>query len=188
MRGSRIPYSISQMSGRLPFLVLELHKKYGHVVRIAPDELAFSDPRAWKDIMGHLKSGEPEFEKPDLFSIIGDLPTTVINAPREEHGRLRKQLAHGFSDRSLREQQPIIKRYIDMLVQRLHENSTAGSETVDMVKCKRKAYLPAHRYLLMADTMNSQGTITRPLTLSVIFHSGNLSGAWNRGKITLGFR
>ncbi|KAJ4389106.1 hypothetical protein N0V93_006568 [Gnomoniopsis smithogilvyi] len=134
IRGSRIPYSISQLSGRTPFNVLKWHKKYGSVVRIGPNELVFSDPRAWRDIMGHRSSGEPEFEKPHkIFRVLGQ-PTTIMNAPREEHGRLRRQLAHGFSDRSLREQQPIIKRYIDMMVQRLHESCEAGSKSTDMVK------------------------------------------------------
>lgn len=106
-------------------------------MRIAPDELAFSDPRAWKDIMGHRSSGEPEFGKPNrLYRVLKDMPTTLISAPREEHGRLRRQLAHGFSDRSLREQQPIIKKYVDLLVRRLYENCEGGSKSVDMVSCK----------------------------------------------------
>jgi hypothetical protein len=44
--------------------MLELHNRYGDIVRIAPSELAFSHPDAWKDIMGH-KKGEPEMEKLD---------------------------------------------------------------------------------------------------------------------------
>ncbi|KAJ4425304.1 hypothetical protein N0V82_000114 [Gnomoniopsis sp. IMI 355080] len=135
MGGSRIPYTISQWTGRTPFNVLEWHKKYGPVVRIAPDELAFSDPRAWKDMHGHRAAGEPEFSKVNRArKVLPEQPVSLITAPREEHGRLRRQMAHGFSDRSLREQQPIIKRYIDMLVQSLYENCEAGSKAQDMVK------------------------------------------------------
>lgn len=137
MRASRIPFSISLMAGRQPFDVLKLHRQYGAVVRVAPDELVFADARAWKDIMGHRSSGEPEFEKANLIRrIFKDQPTTIINARREEHVQVRKQLAHGFSDRSLREQQPIIKTYVDLLIQRLYENCQAGSESLDMVKCE----------------------------------------------------
>lgn len=125
------------MSGRLPFDVLELHKQYGDVVRIAPDELVFADARAWKDIMGHRGSHEPEFEKPRRMTrVVKDQPTTIINADRQEHGRIRKQMASGFSDRSLREQQPIITKYVDLLIRRLYDNCEDGSRSLDLVKCE----------------------------------------------------
>lgn len=137
MRACRLPYSYALLSGRLPFRVLELHQRYGVVVRIAPDELVFSDARAWKDIMGHRGPKEPEFAKPArLFRASKHQPVTLINADREEHGRIRRQLANGFSDRSLREQQPIIKKYVALMVKRLYENCDAGSKKLDMVKCE----------------------------------------------------
>lgn len=137
MRTSRVPYCMHLLSGRLPFAVLELHRQYGSVVRIAPDELVFADARAWKDIMGHRAPGEPEMEKaPAFYRTIKTAPTTLLVADREEHGRLRRQLAHGFSDRSMRAQQPIIKQYVDLLVKRLYEKSNGGTKAVDMVRCK----------------------------------------------------
>lgn len=33
-------------------MMADLHEEYGPVVRIAPDELAFAGPDAWKDIYG----------------------------------------------------------------------------------------------------------------------------------------
>lgn len=116
----------------------ELHKKYGDVVRIAPDELTFTDGlRAWKDMMGHRGPGEPEMVKaPKFYKTVKTAPVTIITADREEHSVLRKQLAPGFSDRSLRDQQPIVMQYIDLLVKRLYENSKGGTKAVDMVKCR----------------------------------------------------
>lgn len=61
-------------------------------------------------------------------------PKTLINAGREEHGQLRRRLAHGFSDRSLRAQEPIIMNYVDLLIQRLYETSQGGTTPVDAVK------------------------------------------------------
>lgn len=29
-----------------------MHKKYGHVVRVNPDELSFTHPDSWKDVSG----------------------------------------------------------------------------------------------------------------------------------------
>jgi cytochrome P450 len=126
------------MAGTLPFDMLALHQRYGPVVRVAPDELAFSDPRAWRDIMGHRgggggETGEAgEMPKYDKFYMpIEGLPTDIVNAGREEHALLRRTMAHGFSDRSMREQQPVIKGYVDLLVMRLRERSGAG-QVVDL--------------------------------------------------------
>ncbi|KAJ4291290.1 hypothetical protein N0V88_006293 [Collariella sp. IMI 366227] len=113
MRATRWGFSLRHMSGTLPFDMLELHKQYGSVVRIAPNELAFSDPQAWKDIMGHRGSdGGGEFLKWDKFyRPVDDMPVDIVNAGREEHALLRRTMAHGFSDRSMREQQPVIKGF-----------------------------------------------------------------------------
>ena len=125
-RASRIPYCVSALRGTLTFDVLDLHKEYGSVVRVAPDELAFADSSAWKDIMGHRSGGQEMGKWQPFTRPVETMPTDIINADREEHSRLRRQLAHGFSDKSMREQQPIIRKYIDLLIQRLHENCDGG--------------------------------------------------------------
>ncbi|KAK8105485.1 hypothetical protein PG999_008844 [Apiospora kogelbergensis] len=49
-----------------------------------------------------------------------------MSASRHDHALLRRRLAPGFSDRSLRDQEPIIGAYVDLLVQRLREHGGAG--------------------------------------------------------------
>lgn len=140
MRATRWGHSIWHMRGTLPFDMLALHKCYGPVVRIAPDELAFADPRAWKDIMGHKSGGggtnagsEEDMLKYDKFyRPVESVPRDIVNAGREEHALLRRTMAHGFSDRSMREQQPVIQGYIDLLMRRLRENSGDGERKVDI--------------------------------------------------------
>jgi cytochrome P450 len=140
MRATWWGRTMRHVSGTLPFDMLALHKRYGPVVRIGPGELAVSDPRAWKDIMGHRGGsssggrgeGVDEMAKSDSFYRPDDyMPTDILNAPREEHALLRRSMAHGFSDRSMREQQPLIKGYIDLLIQRLRDISHRG-EVADM--------------------------------------------------------
>lgn len=113
------------MRGRLPFHVAELHRRYGPVVRVAPDELAFSSPQAWRDIYGHKAGGgegEGEFPKwRGFYRVFEHLPTSIVNAEMEEHGKLRRVLGGGFSDRAMREQEGIIGAYADLLVKRLRE-------------------------------------------------------------------
>uniref|UniRef100_A0A0B7KBH0 Uncharacterized protein n=2 Tax=Bionectria ochroleuca TaxID=29856 RepID=A0A0B7KBH0_BIOOC len=134
MRATRLGYLYKAFKGTLPFDMLDLHKKYGPVVRIAPNELAFADPAAWNDIQGHRTKGQLEFEKAQLFyRPIDTMEIDIISADRTEHGLLRRTLSHGFSDKSLREQQPLIQGYIDKLIERLHENSNGGSNTIDIM-------------------------------------------------------
>jgi cytochrome P450 len=107
-----------------------LHNKYGPVVRISPGELAFLDPAAWRDIYGRrtdLPGGSDELPKfIKSYRVIPGLPVTIASAERDEHAILRKQLARGFSDRAMQEQEPIIGRYVDLLTMRLRENCVDG--------------------------------------------------------------
>lgn len=112
--------------------MLAMFDKYGPVVRVAPNELAYADARAWKDIAGHSPKGEENGKWVPFYRPVDDMPQDIISADRQTHGVLRRQLAHGFSDRSMREQEPIIKSYIDLLMQRLRENCAGGQAPVDM--------------------------------------------------------
>lgn len=132
--------------------ILALYQRYGDVVRVAPDELAFRDSRAWKDIYGHRTdrtgnnavTGEmtknPKMTKdPKMYAsnASSDQPENILTAfGCERHGLLRKSVAHRFSDRSLREQQPYIKGYVDLLVEKLREKRKGGRATVDMARCE----------------------------------------------------
>lgn len=116
----------------MPHTVQQLHEKYGPVVRVAPFELSFTDSRAWKDIYGHHGSHEmPKNEK--FYRPMGkNVPDTIISADRLHHGMLRRQMSHGFSERALRDQEPIFRYYVDLLIQRLAEISDDGKARVDM--------------------------------------------------------
>ncbi|RYP06150.1 hypothetical protein DL764_003326 [Monosporascus ibericus] len=121
-RVSTIPRIYWLLKGRLPHKVAELHAEYGPVLRIMPDELSFSSADAWDDIYGHRKHGAGEFPKDERFYSLGQAHNIVFST-REDHAALRRALSHGFSERSMREQEPIIGAYVDLLIQRLRENS-----------------------------------------------------------------
>ncbi|KAL1623127.1 hypothetical protein SLS54_004613 [Diplodia seriata] len=121
--------------GTITFLVHELHQKYGPVVRIAPDELVYTNAEAWRDIYGH-RNGVPE--NPKHTSRDNDPDTTypnIIAADREQHSKLRRLLSHAFSEKAMKDQEPIIRHYIDLLVERLREVAKeADPKGTDMVK------------------------------------------------------
>lgn len=64
---SNIPFIVNGMRGDGVFWVVELHQKYGEVVRVAPNELSFSGNAAYKDIHGHKKPGQSTLEKDPQF-------------------------------------------------------------------------------------------------------------------------
>jgi cytochrome P450 len=118
--------------GDLPLCVKALHDEYGPVVRIAPDELSFTSPDAWHDIYGHHSYEMAKFYR--FYRFLGEkhTPESIITAGRERHSALRRQLAHGFSDKAMRAQEPIINRYVDLLVERLYGHAGNGKKTVDL--------------------------------------------------------
>ncbi|KAH8587874.1 cytochrome P450 [Bisporella sp. PMI_857] len=119
---TRLPYLWNLVKGRQTHNARELHKMYGDVVRIAPNELSYTNSKAWKDIYRH-RQGKPEMAKNRKSYTTHPGGEHIIIANREDHSRFRKNLSHGFSDSSLRQQEPLIQSYVDLLVRRLEEHS-----------------------------------------------------------------
>ena len=130
---SRLWYCNYCLRGQLPFVLLDVHERYGNVVRIAPNELSYTNPDGWNDIYGH-RPGKAELTKdPVFYSSISSGTGSIINAHQSRHGLLRKQMSHGFSERALRDQEGIIRSYSDLFLQRLRENCANGTVAVNMV-------------------------------------------------------
>ena len=78
-----------------------LHLKYGDAVRVAPDEIEFSDPAAWKDIhQARPELPKPAFGQGAVIAPNGVKPIACI-VSAEDHARQRRILNHGFSERAL---------------------------------------------------------------------------------------
>ena len=132
-RASRLWYIKSLLQGTIHSDVRDLHARFGDVVRIAPDELAYAHLDAWKDIYGH-RVGKKEIPKDPLFyHNTASGPLSVLAAPGARHGELRRLLSHGFSERALRDQEPVILSYLDLLIANLRTSSERGTKPVDMV-------------------------------------------------------
>lgn len=130
---SPLPAALNVLQGSSHYKILELHKRYGDIVRVGPDELAFAHADAWKDICGHLQRGQVENGKDPKYAN-QDLDKSLISASREVHGPMRRLLSHGFSARAMAEQQPLINAYIDLFLQRIREHGEGGSKPMDLTK------------------------------------------------------
>ncbi|KAF7186799.1 Versicolorin B desaturase [Pseudocercospora fuligena] len=121
-----IPFDYHIVRGTLQHRICEIHKQYGPEVRIGVNELSFADSRAWKDVFAH----RPEFPKDRRKLVMPPNGShSILGAPAEEHARFRRLLAHAFSEKGLREQEPRIKKYMDLLVDRLNEKAIAKQAT-----------------------------------------------------------
>ncbi|KAI9155239.1 Cytochrome P450 monooxygenase astJ [Paramyrothecium foliicola] len=111
--------------------VVELHKQYGPIIRTGPNRLALDGAVAWSDVYGHKKDGQPEFSKvPGNYHPEDE--KSLINAPRADHHRMRKQVRPAFSEAAVMEKEPIIKESVDLLMRRLFEDAKRGP--INMVK------------------------------------------------------
>ncbi|ROV97385.1 hypothetical protein VMCG_06862 [Cytospora schulzeri] len=142
-RAHVLPTVVSLFRGKWTTDVYPLTEKYGPVVRVAPNELVFTHPDAWKDIYSHqngaVVKGE-EFGKYMLFYRNRGIAPSILAETRDNHALLRRQLSHGFSEKSMRDQEPIIKGYIDLLIRRLKEQCVpapgVGSEKERLLQSK----------------------------------------------------
>ncbi|KAI1673235.1 Cytochrome P450 [Pyrenophora tritici-repentis] len=132
-RATRLPFVIGLFRRTLVREVAPLHDFYGSVVRIAPDELSFTDPAAWKDIYGR-RTGVEEIPKCSIVYQTRGAPRYLLNETKEHHTVLRRQLAPGFNDRGMRSQEPLLTRYVELLMERLKEHCM--EETNERVKPK----------------------------------------------------
>ncbi|KAM7185506.1 benzoate 4-monooxygenase [Naviculisporaceae sp. PSN 640] len=129
------PFSWDFLRGRQPFRQLELHKKYGPVVRVAPNELSFSTASSWRDIYSIRKGVQP-FIKGHFYEgakFAGQVFSVVTERDPAIHAAMRRYLSPGFSDRSLRAQEVLISDCVDLMVKRIGEvGNEKGANGIDI--------------------------------------------------------
>ncbi|KAJ0117746.1 Cytochrome P450 monooxygenase hmp1 [Diaporthe amygdali] len=128
---SSLPWGFSFLAGEIHNSLMDLHNKYGSVVRVAPDELSFSSPDAWEDVYGRYKAGKrKENMKPNWYASRDS--NDILGAELGDHGRIRKVLDFGFTTSAMLDQEPAIMGFVDLLFERL--KARAGDASVDVWK------------------------------------------------------
>ena len=114
------------LRGTLARDLLKLHEKYGPVVRIGPNKVSYAASQAYKDI--YMRHGsKPDFEK-DLRGV-PPYPNGVSSMQRSnqvDHARMRKLFSHAFSEKGLREQEPLVRGHVDDFITALREEAVKG--------------------------------------------------------------
>lgn len=109
------PYVLTLLNGTLPTKVKALHDIYGPVVRVAPNELSFIAPEAWKDIYCDKPYGLERSET--FYGILGQ--TTVLGASTKDHAHMRGVLSPAFRPSAMKGYEENMRRYMYLLVEQL---------------------------------------------------------------------
>lgn len=157
---------------------VDMHHKYGPVVRVAPDLIAVEGSVAWPEVYHHRSGGRAEFRKIPNFFFPGDHITIIGGNTSEVHRRQRRHLAHAFSEAAMYEQEPIIKKYVDLLVERLTELAKPGN-AVNIVHWFNFATFDIIGDLAFADSFHSLESSNYHPWVQAIFQ--NVKAASYRG-------
>ncbi len=132
---SKIPWVIAGIRGKDAKISVELHQKYGPIVRLAPHQLSFAGgAQAFKDVYGFKKYGQRQLQKdPQTYMVPVNGTHGIISADDENHARMRRTLTHSFSDKALKEQEPIFGKWAALMKKKLLERAD-GIEKVDLLK------------------------------------------------------
>ncbi|KAF5596460.1 benzoate 4-monooxygenase cytochrome P450 [Fusarium pseudoanthophilum] len=84
----------------------ELHKKYGTVVRIAPNEISFTSIDALKEIYGSGGSGYDKTEFYDLFQVYGKR-TMFSTLVKGDHAKRRRMIGDRYANSNVMKQAPL---------------------------------------------------------------------------------
>ncbi|KAK4502595.1 hypothetical protein PRZ48_006021 [Zasmidium cellare] len=125
-RSSRLSWVLALQRGTLHADLLALHNTYGPIVRVAPNELSYTDPQAWKDI--YLN---PRIARADLWFRKQDPkePYSIMGANEEAHARFKRAFMGGFSEMAVRECSVTMEGYVSKMMGMLRQQ-----EVVDLVQ------------------------------------------------------
>lgn len=107
---------------------LLLHKRYGHIVRIGPNELSYSSPDAWHDI--YAKAGAGGDMPKDFVGLGPDMAAPekgIIRANDADHQRQRRIFGSAFSDRAVLKQEGLVQGHVRNLMRKLADENAAST-------------------------------------------------------------
>lgn len=88
-------------------------------MRISPNELAFNTAQAFRDIYGSRPGGCFTKDRSHYLPPANDVDHLVCAIDNGVHARQRRLLAHAFSERALRDQEGLIRGYVDTMIGKL---------------------------------------------------------------------
>jgi cytochrome P450 len=101
----------------------EAHQKLGTHVRIAPNHISISDPKAMTDIYGH---GAGMLKDAWYDGGAGEYRHMADARVKAEHQAKRKMLAHVFAQKTIANLEPVISDTVGVLITQIDKCATEG--------------------------------------------------------------
>ncbi|PGG99851.1 hypothetical protein AJ79_08403 [Helicocarpus griseus UAMH5409] len=116
-------YYDAVLKGQYTFKIQELHKRYGPIVRVSPNELHIDDP----DFYHVLYSYSPGRDKYPYYLKPFDFPLSAFGTESHQAHRLRRgALNPFFSKRRVAQHEALVRRLVHKLCERLQHFHKAG--------------------------------------------------------------
>ncbi|KAI9641384.1 hypothetical protein NHQ30_010186 [Ciborinia camelliae] len=127
---SRFPFAWALYQGRYVTRITEFHQKYGPVVRVAANEVSFTNEQAWTSLYAPRKDAA---KSPFWYTPRANGSHGIITAPTgATHGRFRRAFSPAFTQKSMREHEPMMLHHVDILITQL-KNEASKNIPLDIV-------------------------------------------------------
>ncbi|KAK6073810.1 hypothetical protein SCUP515_06732 [Seiridium cupressi] len=107
--------------------VVDLHKRYGRVVRITPNEVSVVDEQAMKSLYSH-RQNTAKSSWYNAWAVPGGSAALFAERDKKLHGFLRKRVSHAFSVSSLLTMEEYIQSCLDTFVAKMDKFAKAQSD------------------------------------------------------------
>ncbi|MCJ1360922.1 hypothetical protein MMC16_000017 [Acarospora aff. strigata] len=118
----------------MPRRNIELHEKFGPLVRIGPNHVSISDPVALKTVYGFTN-----IFKKSAFYPIGEafykgkkLPNLFTTQDNSYHATLKRAAANAYSMTALTELEPYVDKCVELFLTRIAEVTDSGAKSIDI--------------------------------------------------------
>lgn len=109
------------MTGRSTKILKNIHEKYGPIVRIAPNDLSFATPSAWREI--NVKTGDRKaFPKAEFYDGLAEgfgCHGVASERDIEKHARGRKLISPAFCPQAIRDYEKVILHHLGLFRTRI---------------------------------------------------------------------
>lgn len=96
--------------------------------------MSVSGSIGWREVFGHTRAGQAEFGHWKDFYQLGDKNVqSIVTTDKEDHRRQRRLMSHGFSHAAIKEQEPLVDKYVQKLFAQFRKDAELHQPT-DMLK------------------------------------------------------